>query len=75
MVLVSLSKKKNADRALNEFHHKGFAVQRKSVIRDGKILHRLLLADFTSIEHAVNARAQIADNLGINDAWVWRFVD
>ena len=74
VVLLSLTELKKADRALKDFHDKGYAVQRKSVIRDGRTLHRLLLADFVSIEGAVKARTQIADNLGINDAWIWRFL-
>ncbi len=75
VVLISLNEKKNADRAINEFHDKGFAVQRKSVIRNGKTLHRLLLADFVSIEAAVKAREQIGDDLDIYDAWIWRYID
>lgn len=72
LVLVSLTDMKNTDIALKEFHQKGFPVRRKSVIRDGKTLHRLLLPGFVSIHDAVRARTQIADFLGINDAWVWR---
>lgn len=72
VVLVSLTDTENVDRALKDFHDKGFAVRRISVIRDGKTLHRLLLPGFVSIEDADMARTQIADILGINDAWIWR---
>ncbi len=75
VVLVSLTNRKNTDKALKALHSKGYPVQRKSVIRQGKTLHRLLLADFASIEDAVKARAEVADSLGIKDAWVWRYVD
>lgn len=64
VVLVSLTDMKNVDRALKDFHEKGFAARRKSVIRDGKTLHRLLLPGFVSIQDAVNARTQVADYLG-----------
>lgn len=72
LVLVSLTDMTNVERAIKDFHEKGFAVQRKSVVRAGKTLHRLLLPGFVSIQDAVNARSRIADNLGIDDAWVWR---
>ena len=75
VVLLSLTDRKNVDKALKDFHDKGFAVRRISVIRGGKTLHRLLLPGFVSIQDAVNARTQFADNQGITDAWVWRKTD
>jgi hypothetical protein len=72
IVLISLSTLNGANRALKNFHQQGFAVKRKSVIRNGRTLHRLLLPGFKSIEDAMNARGMAADLLGINDAWVWR---
>ena len=72
VVLLSLTDRKKADRELKLFHEKGFAVKRISVIRSGKTLHRLLLPGFVSIEDAVNARTQVSESLGVNDAWVWR---
>ncbi len=73
VVLLSLTELKNAERALKDFHDKGFAVRRKSVIRNGKTLHRLLLPGFVSIEDAIIARTEIAGYLGIKDAWIWRY--
>ena len=72
IVLLSLTTLNGANRALRNLHQQGFAVKRKSVIRNGRTLHRLLLPGFKSIEDAVNARSMAADLLGINDAWVWR---
>jgi len=72
LVLLSVTNRKKADRELKLFHEKGFAVKRKSVIRNGKTLHRLLLPGFVSIEDAVNAGTQVSESLGISDAWVWR---
>lgn len=72
IVLLSLNTLNGANRALKNFHQQGFAVKRKSVIRNGRILHRLLLPGFKSIEDAMNARGMATDLLGIDDAWVWR---
>ncbi len=72
LVLLSLTDRKKADREIKLLHEKGFAVRRKSVIRNGKTLHRLLLPGFVSIQDAVNARTQVSESLGVNDAWVWR---
>lgn len=72
VVLISLTSRKKVNRALKEFQEKGFAVLRKSVIRNGRTLHRLLLPGFVSIQAATNARYQLADSLEIYDAWVWR---
>jgi hypothetical protein len=72
IVLVSLNTLNGANRALKNFHQQGFAVKRKSVIRNGKTLHRLLLPGFKSVKDAMNARGMATDLLGIDDAWVWR---
>lgn len=72
IVLLSLNTLNGANRALRDFHQQGFAVKRKSVIRNDRTLHRLLLPGFKSIEDAMNARDMAADLLGIEDAWVWR---
>ena len=72
IVLASLNTLNGANRRLRNLHQQGFAVKRKSVIRNGRTLHRLLLPGFKSIEDAVNARSMAADLLGIDDAWVWR---
>jgi hypothetical protein len=72
VVLVSLATLNGANRALKKFHEMGYAVTRKSVIRQGKTLHRLLLTGFASVEDAVNGTHYAADYLAINDAWVWR---
>ncbi|MDH3448884.1 MAG: SPOR domain-containing protein [Gammaproteobacteria bacterium] len=71
LVLISLTNSKPAEQALTEFHQKGFAVQRISVVRNGRTLHRLVLPGFESKEAALNARVRIEELLGINDAWVW----
>lgn len=72
LVLLSLSDSANADNALRNFHQQGFAVERRTVQRQGRTLHRLLLRGFVSIEAALNARRRIVESLGIRDAWVWK---
>lgn len=72
IVLLSVNTLNRANRALKKFHQRGFAVKRKSVIRNGRTLHRLLLPGFKSIDDAANARTMATDLLAIEDAWVWR---
>ncbi len=72
LVLISLTSRKQADRKLKSYREQGFAVRRKSVIRDGRTLHRLLLPDFISVDAALNARSRVEALLGITDAWVWK---
>ena len=72
IVLQSLNTLNGTNRALKKLHQQGFAVKRKSVIRNGRTFHRLLLPGFKSIEDATSARDMAVDLLGINDAWVWR---
>ena len=72
LVLISLS---NADRAaaeLERFRQLGYAVNIKSVVRQGRTLHRLLLPGFVSREAAIAAGGRVAAQLDIDDAWVWR---
>lgn len=72
LVLLSLTDATRAKREMNKFRRQGYAVQQKTVIRQGRTLHRLLLPGFVSIEAAQNAGKRIAQTLGIRDAWVWR---
>jgi len=71
LVLISLTNSKRAEQALTEFHQKGFAVRRISVVRNDMTLHRLVLPGFESKEAALSARDRIEELLGIADAWVW----
>jgi len=72
LVLISLTDLISAEKVLKSYHEKGFAARRISVLRQGRNLHRLLLPGFVSIEAALNARTQVREQLGINDAWVWK---
>ncbi len=72
LVLISLTHQGKAEQVKRSFHEKGFAVQIKSVVRQGRTLHRLLLPGFISIEAALNARNQVKAQLGVSDAWVWK---
>ncbi len=72
LVLISLTSRKQADRKLKSYREQGFAARRKSVIRDGRTLHRLLLPDFISVDAALNARSRVEALLGVTDAWVWK---
>jgi hypothetical protein len=72
VVLISLTSLKNAEKLLLDYRQRGFAAQRKSVIRQGRTLHRVLLPGFESIEDAVNEAARMENLLGISNAWVWR---
>ena len=72
LVLISLTDSDNAAKVLKSYHELGFAAQRKTVVRGGRILHRLLLPGFVSIDAALNARARVEEKLGISDAWVWK---
>ena len=72
LVLISLTRRPQADQLLAQMREQGFAVERKSVLRDGRTLHRLLLPGFVSVEAALAARARIEAVFGITDAWVWK---
>ncbi|MFT5219043.1 MAG: hypothetical protein ACI9LO_002222 [Planctomycetota bacterium] len=56
LVLLSLTSKAKAAEAVQSYEQKGFAVKRMSVIRQGKVLHRILLQGFVSIDDALSAR-------------------
>ena len=72
LVVASLTSLAEADRTQNRFRELGFAVTRKTVIRRGRTLHRLLLPGFESIDAALEARAGVEARLGVRDAWVWK---
>ncbi|MDH3761965.1 MAG: FecR domain-containing protein [Gammaproteobacteria bacterium] len=72
LVLISLSDAQRAQQVLREFHRQGFAAQDKTVQRNGRILHRLLLAGFDSIDAALSARARLEQQLGVSETWVWK---
>ncbi len=72
LVLISLTSRQKAKQVMRGFHDKGFGVRIKSVIRQGRTLHRLLLPGFVSVEAALNARSQVREQLGVVDAWVWK---
>ena len=72
LVLISLTDAERADLAADDFRRRGYAVTRKSVVRNGRTLHRLLLPGFETIDAALAARARIEKDLGIGDAWVWK---
>lgn len=72
LVLFSLTDMGRAEQLIRSYHQQGFAVQRKSVERQGRTLHRLLLPGFVSIEAALAARNLVREQLGIDDAWVWK---
>jgi hypothetical protein len=72
LVLISLSDSNSAEQVLSSFHERGFAVLDKTVVRQGRTLHRLLLPGFVSIDAALNARARIERELGLSETWVWK---
>ena len=72
LVLISLTDIDSAERELWRLRELGYPVNKKSVIRDGRTLHRLLLPGFVSAEAALAARGSLAERLGIGDAWVWK---
>ena len=75
LVLISLTRRPQADMLLAQMREQGFAVELKSVLREGRTLHRLLLPGFVSIEAALAARTRIEAAFGITDAWVWKSAD
>jgi len=75
LVLISLSDADSAERVLSGYRELGLAVQRKSVVRNGRTLHRLLLPAFESIEDAQAAADRIEKMTGADDSWVWRKPD
>ena len=72
LVLLSLTVAERARLVVDDFRRRGYAVRLKSVLRNGRTLHRLLLPGFESIDAALAARARIEKDLGIADAWVWK---
>lgn len=72
LVLISLTDAGRAEQLLKDFHQQGFAVRDKTVVREGRTLHRLLLPGFTSIEAALSARARLEPQLGVSETWVWK---
>ncbi len=72
LVLISLTDIGSAERELWRLRDLGYPVSKKSVIREGRTLHRLLIPGFVSREAALAARGRIEDSLGIRDAWVWK---
>ncbi len=72
LVLISLTDAGRAEQLLNNFHRQGFAVQDKTVLRDGRILHRLLLPGFDSIDAALSSRTRLEQQLGVSQTWVWK---
>ena len=72
LVLISFSEVDRADRELWRLRELGYPVSKKSVIRQGRTLHRLLIPGFVSIEAAKAAGGRLEERLGIRDAWVWK---
>lgn len=72
LVLISLTNALRAGQVLSDFHRRGYAVRDKTVLRDGRILHRLLLPGFDSKDAALAARDQLEQQLGVSDTWVWK---
>ena len=75
LVLISLTRRPQADQLLAQMRAQGFAVERKTVVRQGRTLHRLLLPGFISIDAALAARDRIEATFDISDAWVWKQSD
>ena len=71
LVLLSLTDSNRADQVLAGYRQKGFPARRKSVVRNGRTLHRLLLPGFESKDAALNARKRIEAELGTSGTWVW----
>ena len=72
LVLISLTDAKSAAKMLASFHQRGFGAQDKTVVRQERVLHRLLLPGFVSIEAALKARARVEQALGVSETWVWK---
>lgn len=72
LVLISLTDADSAEKMLASFHQRGFAAQDKTVVRQERVLHRLLLPGFVSIDAALNARARVEQKLGVSETWVWK---
>lgn len=75
LVLISLTDAERAEQVLAGYRERGFAAQRKSVKRNGRTLHRLLLPAFESIEAARNASERVEKMTGARETWVWRRAD
>ena len=75
LVLISLSDAERAERVLSGYRDLGLAAQRKTVVREGRTLHRLLLPAFESIEAALGAADRIEKLTGARETWVWRKSD
>lgn len=72
LVLISLTDSNRAEQVLAGYREKGFPARRKTVVRDGRTLHRLLLPGFESKDAALKARKRIEAALGTSETWVWR---
>lgn len=72
LVLISLTDAKSAAKMLAGFHQRGFGALDKTVVRQERVLHRLLLPGFVSIDAALNARARVEQALGVSETWVWK---
>jgi hypothetical protein len=68
LVLISLTNAQRAGQVLSDFHRRGYAVRDKTVLRDGRILHRLLLPGFDSKDAALAARDQLEHGKPIESA-------
>lgn len=75
LVLISLSDANRAERLLADYRELGIAARRKSVVRNGRTLHRLLLPAFESKADALGAAGRIEKLTGARDSWVWRKPD
>ncbi len=71
LVLIALTDSSRAEQVLAGYRQKGFPALRKSVVRNGRTLHRLLLPGFESKDAALNARKRIEAALGVSETWVW----
>lgn len=72
LVLISLTNGQRAGELLMRFRQQGFAAMDKTVVRDGRTLHRLLLPGFVSTAAALNARKHVERQLGVSKTWVWK---
>ncbi len=72
LVLISLTDAQSAAKMLASFHQRGFGAQDITVVRQERVLHRLLLPGFVSIEAALNARVRVEQTLGVSETWVWK---
>ena len=71
LVLIALTDENRAEQVLAGYREKGFPARRKTVVRDGRTLHRLLLPGYESKDAALNARKRIEAELGTSGTWVW----